>query len=80
MSAFWAKSVFPTRHIDVTPDDDVDLPGNAGWVIYVMTDGDVEVHDFFGTAITYTAVAGSFLPVLVKRVLEGTSASVVALQ
>lgn len=80
MGAFWTKSFFPKRHMAVTPDDDTDLPGREPWVIYVLTDGNVEVNDCFGATVTYALTAGDIVPVLVKRVLEDTTSDVLALQ
>lgn len=59
----------------VTPDDDTDL-AKATRALYVGVDGDVRVRMPDDSDVTFAALAGSILPVAVKRVLlTGTTAT-----
>ena len=66
----------------ITPDDDNDLPGGETRAIYVGGDGNIVVVDSTGTQSTLVgAVAGSILPVKVRRVrsTSTTAANLVAM-
>lgn len=57
----------PSRAATVTPNDSTDLTTEG--ILYIGTEGDVEVVTAGGDTVTFVAVtAGSFLPVLVSRV------------
>lgn len=65
----------------VTPSDDNDLPDGVCRALWVSTDGDVEIiaEDDDAEITLAAATAGTLLPVRVKRVLTGTTSTVVAL-
>jgi hypothetical protein len=72
------------RAKEVTPDDDNDILLNddantLGCVLYVGTSGNLHVLTYGGDDVTFTGFSG-FLPVLVKRVYEdSTATNIVAL-
>lgn len=78
--SFADTPVSPARSIrSVTPDDDNDLPDGVCKSVYVLTDGNLEVlaaDD--STAVTLPVTAGMRVPVMAKRILEATTATVVA--
>lgn len=65
----------------VTPDDDVDLPDGACRALLVTAAGDVEFRAAGNTSgsVTVALEAGDILPIRVRRVLEDTTATVVAI-
>lgn len=73
----------PARSIRaVTPDDDADLPDGVCKSIYVLTDGNLELvaeRDDVDDAVTVPVTAGMIVPVRARRVMEDTTATVLAL-
>lgn len=66
----------------VTPDDDADLPNGPCKALLVAADGDLEIvaqEDEGAGALTIPVVAGQYILVRVRRVMEATTATVVAL-
>lgn len=59
--------MFPSRHEELTPDDDAMLDRNC--LIYVKSAGDVAIEDRSGVVVTYTLEAGTYAPVVATRVL-----------
>lgn len=79
--SFADTPVSPARSIrSVTPDDDNDLPDGVCKSVYVLTDGNLEVLAADDSAaVTLPVTAGMRVPVMAKRILEDTTATVVAL-
>lgn len=75
--------VSPARSVrSVTPDNSNDLPDGVCKSLLVVTDGNVEIiaqSDASNQNITIAVTAGQILPIRVRRVREGTTATVVAL-
>lgn len=70
----YSQPMFPLNWATVTPDDAVEFEPSA---IYVVEAGDVEFEPAgIGAVDTLTMAAGQWLPVMVCRVLEGTTATV----
>ena len=66
--------MFPEDGVAVTPSNTVDLTQFS--VIYVGTGGNVKVTTAQGSVVTFSnAVAGSVLPVRVRRVWADSTAS-----
>lgn len=63
-------------HAEVTPSDATDLDGVSA--LYCEAPGTAIVADAAGTEVTYTLVAGQVLPFQAKRVLVGSTATLVA--
>lgn len=64
----------------VVPDDDVDLPSGTARGLWVVTTGDVSFVTVHGTQVDLTGVAANaHIPVRARRVLETTSATILAL-
>lgn len=64
----------------VTPDDDADLPGGVCDSLYVTAAGDLEfIAKEGGDSDLFAVTAGQLIPVQVARVLETTTATVLAL-
>lgn len=68
------------RAVVVVPNDSVDLSlveGQTGPTLYVGADGNVAVETIGGDTVTFVAVvAGSFMPLQVRKVLAtGTTAT-----
>ena len=64
----------------VTPDDDADLPRGACKALWIAADGNLEfIAAADSASITVAVTAGSIVPIRVRRVREGTTATVVAL-
>lgn len=61
----------------IVPDDDVDLPVLPKWV-FCGTGGTVSIHNRLGVVVTFVAVDGQFLPIRPRRVLEATTAQLIA--
>lgn len=80
-TAFADTPVSPARSIrSVTPDNNVDLPDGVCKSIYVLTDGNLEVRAANDTsAITIPVTAGMLIPIMAKRILESTTATVIVL-
>lgn len=80
-TSFADTPVSPARSLrSVTPDDDNDLPDGVCKSIYVLTSGDLEVLAADDTsAVTIPVTAGMIVPVMAKRILEATDATVVAM-
>lgn len=65
--AQWQKDAkFPQNHFTVVPDDVAFLPMMAP--IYCSAAGNVSAVDKNGTAIVYTVLAGSWLPIMPVRI------------
>lgn len=62
----------------VVPDDDNDL-ARLPRRIWVAESGDLVAHNRDGASITIPVLAGQDVPIRPRRVLEGTTATVVAL-
>jgi hypothetical protein len=79
-TSFADTPVSPARSIKaVTPDDDADLPDGVCKSVYVLTDGNLEVQaENDSAAVTIPVTAGMHIPVMAKRILEDTTATVVA--
>lgn len=73
----FAHQVTPAfDHIAITPSDTTILDGVRA--IVWQTDGACSVETDNGTIITYTRLAGEYIPVMAKRVrVSGTTATVV---
>jgi hypothetical protein len=66
--------MFPEDAGAITPSNTVDLPQFS--VVYVGTGGNVKVTTAQGTVVTFSnAIAGSVLPVRVRRVWADSTAS-----
>jgi hypothetical protein len=80
-TSFADTPVSPARSIKaVTPDDDADLPDGVCKSVYILTDGNLEVQAANDDdAVTIAVKAGMLIPVMAKRILESTTATVVAL-
>lgn len=80
-TSFADTPVSPARSFrSVTPADGSDLPNGVCKSIYVLTNGNLEVLAADDTAsVTIPVTAGMIVPVMAKRVLEGTTATVVAM-
>lgn len=64
----------------VTPDDDNDLPSGSTRGLWVAATGDVSFVTVGGTEVALTEVAANtYIPVRARRVLEATTATVLAL-
>ena len=65
---------------DVTPSDSSDLPGGPCRAIMVVADGDLEFRGAEEESGSHTipVVAGQMWPIRVRRVLDGTTATVLA--
>ena len=78
-------TAFPARGFNITPSDETEYSG--GVAVYCGSDGDVTVEPVSGagdlapegyssTTLTFSVVAGDFVPVTAKRVLAtGTTAT-----
>lgn len=76
MANIWSiDSAFPEHQMIITPDDDTPLPRLM--IVEAVTDGDVEIVDKDGVAITYTVAAGWRSGCAAKYVGTGTTATVV---
>jgi hypothetical protein len=65
---------FPTRHFEITPDDDTPLARRC--LVYANDSGNVAIEDMDGEVITYTLAAGEVAPVVAVRVhATGTTAT-----
>jgi hypothetical protein len=70
----------PARAIRaVTPDDDTDLPDGIAKALWCTVAGDLEVMAEIDTVALTIPVTEGVIPIRTKRVLEGTTATVVAL-
>jgi len=66
---------------EVTADDDNDLPDGACRGLLVTADGDLTIvadDDATVDAVTFPVVAGQIVPVRTRRVMEATTATVLA--
>jgi hypothetical protein len=68
------------RAVAVTPNDSTDLSlvdGNTGPTLYIGSDGNVAVETIGGDTVTFAnVVAGSFMPLQVRKVLAtGTTST-----
>lgn len=71
-------AAFPQSHVEITPDDDDNLPRKM--IIYALTDGDVALVDENDTVIVYSVLAGWISPIQAKRVNDtGTDATVIGI-
>lgn len=66
--------------VAVTPDDDTDLPNGTCQGVIVTADGNLQYRAAAATtgSTTIPVVAGMVLPISVSRILEGTTATVLA--
>lgn len=80
-SSFADSPIAPARSIRaVTPDDDADLPDGVCKAVYILADGNLEVLAMNDTSeVTIPVTAGMLIPIMAKRILESTTATVVAL-
>lgn len=80
-SSYADSPTAPARSIRaVTPDDDADLPDGVCKSIYVLVDGNLEVLAANDTeSVTIPVTAGMLIPIMAKRIMEDTTATVVAL-
>jgi hypothetical protein len=63
----------------VTPNDAADLPGGVAKALWVVADGDlVAIAELDESAETVPVAAGMIVPVRIRRVMEATDATVVA--
>jgi hypothetical protein len=73
----------PARSLrTVTPDDDNDLPDGVCKGLFIVTDGNLQVvamNDADDEDVTIAVTAGMTVPVMARRVMEDTTATVVAL-
>lgn len=75
-SSVWSKErVAPRNQAAITTSDTVDLPDHS--VVVLLTDGAVAAVDKNNTVVTYTLLAGQYVPVICKRInATGTTATV----
>lgn len=75
-----SQSITPSRSFYVvTPDDDTDLPMQPKG-LWIAEDGNLTVKNAAGQTVgPYAVVAGQIVPISPARVLETTTATVVAL-
>ncbi len=73
----------PARSIrSVTPADTSDLPDGVCKGLFILSDGNLKIvamRDADNEHVTIAVTAGMIVPVMVRRVMEGTTATVVAL-
>lgn len=82
-STYADSPVSPARSIRaVTPEDDEDLPDGTCKALFVLESGDLEIiaeNDADNEEVTIAVTAGWLVPVRVRRVMEATTATVLAL-
>lgn len=65
---------FPTRHFEITPDDDTPLARKC--LVHAGSSGNVAIEDMDGNVIIYAMEAGQTAPVVACRVhATGTTAA-----
>lgn len=71
--------VAPTDDFDVvTPSNTTDL-ARLPRKLWAATPGDVSVHNKDGGVVTFTVLGGHEIPIRPRRVLEATTATLIAL-